>query len=74
MEFSLNIFLYLYLLIVLILAILTLFNLYHAWRFGGWEAVNFFMIFLYFAILATIIYFSYNFIQTIDWSTTFSLF
>ena len=66
--FSLKIFLYLYLLLVFIFIIFTLFNLYHAWRFGSWSSVNFFVIFLYLLILAIIIFMSYNFINRVDWN------
>ena len=65
--FRLEIILILYLLMAGIFLLFTFFNLYHAWRFGTWQATNFFMLFIYLVLLAIIIFFSWRYLSQIDW-------
>ena len=68
--FPFSIILVIYLIIAVIFSMLVFFNLYHAWRFGMNNFINFFTMFLYMAVILLIVFVSYNFISGIDWTET----
>ncbi len=73
MELSLSIFLIIYLICLLFILIMTIFNLYHSWRFGMNNFTNFLMMSIYIVILFVIIFFSIKFISSVDWKSTFEI-
>jgi len=52
---------------------MTVFNLYHSWRFGMNNFTNFLMMAIYIVALFIIIFFSVKFISGVDWKSTFEV-
>lgn len=73
MSIPLIIFLYIYLIILVFIIILGFFNVYHLMRFSFWDAVSFFALFLFLAVMVIGLLFSLFEISQIDWQQKIDL-
>lgn len=74
MEFSLSIFLIIYLILASLFALYALLSLYHIIRFSHFDESSYFMTGLFIAGIILISFVSFTYIIGIDWNQTIQLF
>ncbi len=73
MDIPLSIFLIIYLAVLLAVALFSLFNLYHALRFGMNSAASFAMSVVYIAGVLVIVVATWVSLASVDWGGTFTV-
>jgi len=74
MGISLSVFLIIYFVIAAIAFFIGLFNLYHIFRFGHYDAQSYFMTGIFITGMILIVFISGIYIIDIDWNSTIKLF
>jgi hypothetical protein len=74
MIISLQLFLYIYCAFIAIYLIFVLFNLYHLIKFGFLTFGNVFISFIFIGVTVILLFFSFVYINTIDWTQSFTIF
>lgn len=74
MEITLTLFFYLYLVIVGGFLIFAFFELYHLFKFGFLTFGAIILAIIFVAVTGLILFFSWQTIQTVDWSEQFNFF